>query len=172
MTPQNGDIAVIYRPGIAAWLQGLYAKKYHEGQIPASHGFFFKSPTLISEADGLSIHESPLSKYQKAGIKIWVFRYGYLVPSQLDIMNTYVEASEAGDARYSWDGICDFVKSYFTGKRTFNDPKGEFCTDYTGQIIKAAGIPYSLTLPWEIDPTTQLNWLLTEGKLNGWTQIN
>jgi hypothetical protein len=171
MIQQSGDIALIYRPGIFAWIERLYADKFKEGAQRATHGFYIKGGGKISEANGFSIHESEISVYQKPGIKMWVFRYSPLNTAAL--MDAYVAASENGDARYSWSGIWDFAKSFFTGKRTFKDPKGEFCTDYTGEIIKSGGLPYISSLePWEVDPTTQLNWFLgTEAKNLGWNRI-
>jgi hypothetical protein len=172
---QNGDIGLIYSPGIISWLENLYANKYKEGNIKASHGFFFKDENLLSEAEGFSIHEVSRFKYfhEDPNIKTWIFRYSHLTSEQLGLMNTYVTASENGDARYSWSGIWSFAESYFNGKRTFVDPSGEFCTDYTGQIISAAQLPYITALkPWEIDPTTQLNYFLSDqAKQDGWIQV-
>lgn len=169
---KNGDIGLIYKPGIFAWAEGLRVKRFDEGNIEATHGFVFKDSNTISEANGFSVHPSPVTDYLKPGIKMWVFRFPAMTIDQRSLLNVYISATEQGDARYSWEGIWEMAKSVFTGQKTFPDPHGEFCSDYTGQVIKAAGLPYMQDLlPWEIDPTTQLQWFLYGAMSLGWVMV-
>jgi hypothetical protein len=159
---QSFDIGIVEMPSLAAWFQKIYARRFNETGPTASHCFIFKDAETISEADGFSVHAAPLAKYLSPKIKLWVFRYENLTDEQRRIMSTYITAAENVDGRYSWEGIWDFVKAYFTGKRIFQDPRGVFCSDYVGSIIISAGLPHLETPPWEVTPTEFLQWILRE----------
>ena len=167
---EPGDIGLIDHRDFFGWLEGLYARKYKEGTQIATHGFIVKSPPIITEATGVFIKDADIKKYD--GVPMWIFRNRSLTVDAWRLMATYIEATENGQGHYGFGGILAFAKSYFTGVRRFQNAAGEFCTDLTGEIIKAAGLPYLTNLnPWEVDPTTQLNWFLNGGAALGWELV-
>ena len=165
-----GDIGLIDGRGFFGFLEGLYARKYKEGETVATHGFVVRDPPVITEATGLFIKDADIREYD--GLPMWVFRWPRLTPAEWHDMEVYIEATKNGQGHYGFGGIFSFAKSYFTGVRRFKNCDGEFCTDLTGEIIKAAGLPYDDDLnPWEIDPTTQLTYFLGKGAADGWQLI-
>lgn len=166
---EPGDIGLIKSDNAFARLQALYAHRFNEGPHLASHGFMVKDRPAISEANGIVIKEATILKNIGDTTQCWLFRYTNLARDEQGGMMLYAAGAEETAGHYSIGGILQFAKSFLTGKRHTKDEQGVFCSEYTSRIIKAAGLNYMTELnPWEIDPTTQLNWFLTEGPAHGW----
>ena len=158
----NGDIGLILSKNPFSSLQNLFRKKFKEGEHRASHGFYVKTPPCISEANGLFIKPNQMLIKNIGGkTKVWIFRYKYLTNTQLEKMNVYAEAAEETKGQYSLKGIMQFAKR-FLFKTKMKDTAGVFCTEYTSHIIISGGCNYIKDKwPHEIDPSTQLNWMMS-----------
>jgi len=170
---RNGDFGLIQSKNFFASLQNLFWKKFKEGDLFASHGFYVKSPPEISEANGIII-SSNATFLKDIGdtTKCWFFRYEDLTGSELDDMNTYVEGAEETGGHYSVWGILQFAKKYVIPKYQMKDGSGVFCYEYQVRIIEAAHIPCTQIPPWQIDPSSLLNWFMSDdAKQKGWLNI-
>lgn len=166
-----GDIGIINSSNFFGWLQNLYRKRFREGSLRASHGFILKIPPKVSEANGITVSGSAtVTKYVGDSTECWIFRYLKLTPEQLDDINAYENGAEETGGHYSIWGILQFAKSFFTGKKDEKDESGVFCTEYTSRCILAGGITDYITTvpPWQIDPSSQLNWFMTDGIKMNW----
>ncbi len=168
-----GDVGVIRAKNFFATLQNWFRQKFNEGPNQASHGFFCKTPPEISEANGMIINGSAtFLKDTGDSTEAWFFRYTKLTPEQLDDMLVFCLGAEETGGHYSVGGILQFAKAFVTGSRKMSDEGGVFCTEYTSDVISAGGIvaDYITNLKsWMIDPSTQLNWFLSEeAAAKGW----
>jgi hypothetical protein len=158
----NGDIGLLLSHSVFAKLQNLFRKKFHEGELRASHGFYVKYPPRISEANGMCVKGNvDFKKYIEGSAKAWFFRYRYLTIPQLEHMNLYVRSAEETKGRYSIGGIFQYALKYLGLKKNLEDESGVFCTEYTSRIILSAPLQYIKDKePFEISPSYQLNWMM------------
>jgi hypothetical protein len=170
---RNGDFGVIQSSNFFAKLQKLFWKKFNEGDLFASHAFYVKNPPEISEANGLTVSGSATYlKYTGDTTKAWFFRNMLLSAEQLDDMNTYTLGAEETGGHYSVWGILQFAKKYVTPKYQMKDESGVFCSEYIARIVEAAHIPFTQIPPWQLDPSSLLNWAMSEdAKIKGWVNI-
>jgi hypothetical protein len=174
---KSGDIGLICAHNFFATLQNWFRKRFDEGPQLASHGFYVIDPPKIVESNGLFItgpgHDDPtIIKNIGDSTQCWVFRYLDLTIAQLESMNDSAEMAVDVGGHYSIGGILQFAKSFFTKKRNEPDESGVFCTEFTSDLVIHAGIPFLKKVPWQIDPTTQLTWLKTEGYNFHWQLVN
>ena len=169
-----GDIGLILSNNFFAKLQNWYRKRFKEGSLKASHGFYLNNPPELTEANGLYISKSMIFKNIGDTTKCWVFRYENLSCDGLSNMNSGAELAYDSGGHYSIMGIWRFVKSFITGKINQKNEKGVFCTEFTSDLI-SEGVPEKDYIqdrkPWQIDPSYQLNWFMTEGKDHNWKLI-
>lgn len=160
---QEGDIGVSQGRSIFARLQNLFRKRRSgpEVDMHASHGFYFKVPPSISEADGkLITGKNIVDRYLDGRHRVWVFRHHAVQDRHLKKMRAYVRGAEETGGIYAWKSIWQFAKRFFTGKE-MKDKPGVFCTEYTSRIIETGGLlPYLEVDAHKIDPSTQLSWLM------------
>lgn len=168
-----GDVGVIKADNLFAKLQALYAHRFDEGPIAASHAFYVSNPPFITEANGILIKGEPQNvtflKYVGDETKAWFFRYPNLDPIQLARMNTYAQAAVACGGHYGVGQIWQFFRSWITGKQNECDEGGVVCSEFVSDIVRAAPIAEFLdpAIPsWRIDPTRLLNWLAVQGNQN------
>jgi hypothetical protein len=170
---KNGDFGLIQSTNFFGKLQKLYWKKFKEGDLFATHGFYVKTPPQISEANGIII-SSNATFLKDIGdtTKCWFFRNLYLTADQLTQMNLYVEGAEETGGHYSVWGILQFAKKYLTPTYQMKDESGVFCSEYQVRIIEAAHIPCTTIPPWQVDPSSFLNWLMSDdAKAKGWINV-
>ena len=168
---QSGDIGIILSRNLFATLQNWYRKKFKEGELAASHGFYLRAPPRIAEANGLFVrNDATIVKDIGDSTKCWVFRYTGLTPAQLDCMNGCADVAVQAGGHYSVGGIAQFALRFFNLHKSLSDEGGVFCTEFTGDLIVAAGIPYiDRKHTWEISPSAQLNWFLgLDALAKGW----
>lgn len=174
---KSGDIGVICSKNIFATLQALYAHRFSEGPIAASHAFYVRNPPRITEANGIVIkgpsQNTTVLKYVGDQTKCWIFRYSELTPLQLLVMNAYADSAEATGGHYSVGGIWQFAKAWITGHQNESDEGGVFCSELASDIIKAPPISDFISdrPSWRIDPTYLLNWMLSQDKTLGKWQL-
>lgn len=165
-----GDIGLIRGSNLFATVQKWYAKKFKEGALTASHGFYIEKPPEIVEADGLYITRSAIIKDIGDSTKCWVFRYSKLTDGQLGAMNEGADIAVDSGGHYSIWGIGQFALRFFGVTKHIKDESGVFCTKLTGDLIVKAGVPYVAgKQTFEVDPSLQLNWFMSdEAKAAGW----
>lgn len=171
-----GDIGVICANNFFARLQALYAHRFSEGPVAASHAFYVRNPPFITEANGIVIKgpskNTTIFKYVGDETKCWVFRYKELTLQQLCLMNCFADAAEQTGGHYSGGGIWQFAKAWITGRQNESDEGGVFCSEFDSDIILSAGLPFISDRPsWRIDPTYLLNWMLGQDRTLGKWQL-
>lgn len=164
---KNGDIGVIQANNFFSTLQKMFWKKFKEGELFASHAFYVKDPPKISEANGIII-SSNATFLKNIGdtTKCWIFRNFSATGEQIDDMNGYVQGAEETGGHYSFWGILQFVKAYVTSKKDMKDESGVFCSEYVARIVESAHIPFTAIPPWQLDPSSLLNWLNSQDARN------
>ena len=170
---KNGDFGVIQASNFFATLQKLFWKKFKEGDLFASHAFYVKTPPQISEANGMIISSNAtFLKDIGSETKCWFFRNSAMTSEELDDMNHYVEGAEETGGHYSIWGILQFAKAYITAKKDMKDESGVFCSEYVARIIEAAHVPFTAIPPWQLDPSSLLNWAMSDdAKKKGWVLV-
>lgn len=164
-----GDIGLICGNNLFEKLQSLYRHRFNEGPMQASHGFFVRTPPMISEANGMFISNGTFLKNIGDSTKAWFFRWPNLTAEQLDDMDDYVDGMLDAGGHYSVGGIMQFGIKFFGFHKKLADESGVFCTELTGRTIIKGHLPYITDLPpYAITPSRQLNWFLGEGKKLGW----
>jgi hypothetical protein len=160
---RSGDIGIIRADNVFAKLQNWYRKKFKEGELAASHGFYVRNPPRIAEANGMFItNDSTVVKNIGDKTKCWIFRYTLLTAAQRAAMNASADVAVQVGGHYSVGGIAQFALQFFGIRKKLADEGGVFCTEFTGDLIVGAGIPYVEGKgAFEIDPSYQLNWMLS-----------
>jgi len=170
----NGDIGLLRSNNFFATLQNWRRKKYKEGELFASHGFYIYHPPSIMESNGLFVSQGKLFKNIGGKTEVWIFRYGKITKDQVEDMNIYWEAMREGGAHYSIMGIAQFATQFLGVRKKITDASGVFCTEGTGKAIVKAEIPYITLMhanvkDYEVDPSMQLNWFMSEeARQLGW----
>ena len=155
-------------------LQNFYRKRISKAKHRASHGFFLKNNTKISEADGKYVKESNLQRYLNSNRQVWIFRYVKISQEQKDKMQVHANAAEVSGGTYSWLGMFQFASKFISPKKRIKDKPGVFCSEHTSRIINAGGLRYSSlgkVEPWKITPSMQLSWFFEQGKAHGWKMV-
>lgn len=169
-----GDIGLICSNNFFSTLQNWFRKRFKEGELRASHGFYLNNPPQLIEANSIHISKGEIIKNIGDKTKCWIFRYTKLTREELDSMNDAAEMAIEAGGHYSIAGIIQFAKSFFSKKLNMKDKRGVFCTEFTSDII-LKGVPANDYIqdrkPWQIDPSYQLNWFSTEGKKHKWELI-
>lgn len=174
---KSGDIGLICADNVFAKLQALYAHRFSEGAIGASHAFYVRNPPFITEANGIVIQgpskETTVFKFVGDKTKCWIFRNVDMTPEQLCLMNCFADASETTGGHYSVGGIWQFAKSWVTGRQNESDEGGVFCSELVSDICLEANLkPFPKDRPsWRIDPTYLLNWMLKQDATLGRWQL-
>lgn len=168
-TLRAGDIGISLARNPFAILQDWYRRKFKEGELAASHGFYFRKPPQIIEADGIFVSKANIFKNIGDKTKVWVFRYARVAPSQIDLMNVAADVAVDVGGHYSVGGLAQFALQFIGLRKKLADESGVFCTEFTGHLIMYAGLPYVKgKRAFEVDPSYQLNWMLGAGKDLGW----
>ena len=171
---KSGDIGLICSKSLFSTLQNWYRKRFKEGELRASHGFYLNNPPELTEANNILLSKATINKNIGDKTKCWIFRYTKLTHEGLEAMNAAADMAISVGGHYSVEGIWQFAKSFFTKKMNMKDKKGVFCTEFTSDII-LKGIPAKDYIqdrkPWQIDPSYQLNWFSIDGKLKNWELI-
>lgn len=166
---QPGDIGLILANNMFAKLQNLYRKRFKEGPLQASHGFFVRTPPMISEANGIFVSNATFLKDIGDKTKAWFFRNSALTADRLEDMNDYVDGMLDAGGHYSVGGIMQFGLAFFGLHKKVSDEAGVFCTELTGRTILRGGLPYITDTPvFAVTPSHQLNWFVEAGRMFGW----
>jgi hypothetical protein len=72
---KNGDIGLLHGHNLFATLQNWRRKKYKEGDLFASHGFYIYHPPSIMESNGLFVSQGKIFKNIGDKTEVWIFRY-------------------------------------------------------------------------------------------------
>lgn len=168
-----GDIGLSRAFNPFAVVQNWYRKKFKEGALTASHGFYLREPPKITEANGLFISDnSTIIKNIGDKTLTWVFRNVATTPAQVSLMNAAADMAVKSGGHYSVMGIVQFGIQFFGIRKRLVDEGGVFCTEFTGDLITLAGLPYVQgRSPYEVDPSFQLNWMMGDGQAVGWRLV-
>lgn len=166
---EPGDIGLTCSRNLFATLQNWYRKKFKEGPERASHGLVIAEPPEIVESNGLHPSYGKIIKNIGDTTKVWVFRHPGMTPVKWALMEAYANGFIQGGGHYSVGGIVQFGLQFFGIRKRLTDAKGQFCTEFSGNMIITAGLPYITDRKaWEITPTDQLNWFVGPAQDVGW----
>jgi hypothetical protein len=163
---QPGDIGIDLSGTIFSRIQNWLRKKIGEADYRASHTFYVKQGTRISEAYWNGVKPNDISKYLDGDHKIWIFRNSGINSGILSVMQAYVQGAEDSGGLYSYIGILQHGKKLL-GMRA-SDERGVFCSEYTSNIINQGQLGYMTRAAHRITPSYKLSGLRGSGPRHGW----
>jgi len=167
---KSGDIGIIDARNPFAWLQDLYRKKFHEGEYSASHGFCVADPPAIVESNGWKPSYAKITKFIGNTTKCWVFRNTAMNSQKWNNMRSYADGAIEMGGHYGIGNIIQFGLQFLGIRKKITDASGQFCTEFTSNLIEEAGLPYNVGKPfYAVTPSWQLNYMMGEqAKKDGW----
>lgn len=170
---KTGDIGLIDARNPFAWLQDLYRKRFKEGKYSASHGFVVAEPPMIVESNGWKPSYGFVTKFIGNTTKCWIFRHKNMTDEKWERMKSYADGAIEMGGHYGIGNIIQFGMKFFGIRKKMKDASGQFCTEFSSNLISEAKLQYNIDKPfYEVTPSHQLNWFMGEkAKRDGWSLV-